>query len=159
MLRLNVRRSRDHWVEKNELTPEQADEVFKNLLPAGYGKDGQPEYGELSVDLAIEEIRLKGQRDAVKKKAAEGSAVYQTLLMLVEGKRQMMEQPGDEREFVGVDYVAMKLKITKGTARNRARLPVKKGGFPRRLLAGRTSEKGHYRFHKSEVDQYAAIHS
>lgn len=159
MLRLNVCRSRAHWAEKNELTPEQADAVFKNLLPAGYGKDGQPEYGELSVDLAIEEMRLKGQRDAVAKKAAEGSAVYQTLLMLVDGKRQRREQSGDEPEKVGVGYVAKKLNISKGTARNRASLPPDKGGFPRRMMAGKTSDNGHHRFYKSEVDAYAAVHA
>ena len=156
MLLHNLLRSRDHWAEKNELTPEQADEVFEDLLPEGEGKDGQPQYGELVVDLAIQAMRMKGQREAVEKKAAEGSPVYHAMLMLLEGRRQSMEQAADEHGQVGVDYVARKLGISKGTAKNRARLPLKKGGFPSRLLAGKTSERGHHRFHKAEVDRYAA---
>jgi hypothetical protein len=156
MLLHNVLRSRAHWAEKNELTPEQADEVFEGLLPEGLGKDGQPEYGELAVDLAIQAMRLKGQREAVEKKAAEGSPVYQTLLMLLEGRRESREQTGGRHGLVGVDYVAKKLGISRGTAKNRARLSLKDGGFPPRLLAGKTSERGHHRFHKAEVDSYAA---
>ena len=156
MLRLNVRKSRDHWAEKNELTPEEADEVFKDLLPEGHGKDGQPEYGELVVDLAIQQMRLKGQREAVEKKAVEGSALYQTLLMLMEGKRELRERAGDEPDIVGVAYVAKTLNISRGTAKNRANLPQAEGGFPPKMLAGKTSEKCHHRFYKAEVDAYKA---
>jgi hypothetical protein len=158
MLRCNVLRSRDHWAEKNELTPEQAHEVFEDLLPEGRGEDGQPQYGELVVDLAIQAMRLKGQREAVEKKAAEGSPVYQTLLMLLEGQRQSREQATDEHREVGVDYVARKLGISKGTAKNRARLAYEDGGFPPYMLAGKTGERGHHRFHKAGVDRYAATH-
>lgn len=159
MLQLNVLRSRAHWAEKNELTPEEADEVFKDLLPEGHGKDGQPEYGEFVVDLAIQEMRLKGQMEAVAKKAAEGSPLYQTLLMLLEGKRRSRERAGDELEEpekVGVAYVAKTLGISRGTAKNRANLPQKDGGFPPKMLAGKTSAKGHHRFYKAEVDAHAA---
>lgn len=156
MLRLNVLRSRNHWAEKNELTSKEVDEVFKDLLPKGHGKDGQREYGELVVDLAIQQMRLKGRREAVESKAAEGSALYQTLLMLLKGKRRSREGAGDEPGKVGVGYVAKRLNISKGTAKNRASLPPEKGGFPRRMLAGKTSAKGHHRFHKAEVDAYAA---
>lgn len=158
MLSLNVLRPRDHWAEKNELTPEQADEVFKELIPEGYGKDGQPEYGEFTVDLAIQAMRLKGQREAAEKKAAEGSPLYQTLLMLLEGKTQLRKRAGDKPDTVGVDYVARTLNISKGTAKNRACLPLDKGGFPPKMLAGKTSENGHHRFHRAEVDAYAARH-
>lgn len=156
MLLHNVLRSRDHWAEKNELTPEQADEVFEDLLPEGEGKDGQPQYGELVVDLAIQAMRLKGQREAVEKKAAEGSPVYHAMLMLLEGQRKSREQAADEHGEVGVGYVARKLGISRGTAKNRARLSLEDGGFPDYMLAGKTSERGHHRFHKAGVDRYAA---
>lgn len=164
MLHSNIARPKGYWVEKNELTEAETPEVFNSIFPVRHDKNGTPEYSELQVDLAIEEMRCKANREELRRKLAEGSGVAHALQLLLAGRPQGagksgspgMAVPPEEPEKVGVSYVAKILGMSVGTAKNKARLPAEEGGFPRKLIHGKTSERGHYLFVKAEVDAYAA---
>lgn len=56
VLGLNRILTREQYVEMNALTPEMAEQVFRQVKPIQIGEDGSPRYLEGMVDRAVEEI-------------------------------------------------------------------------------------------------------